>query len=211
LKRKWRAVAWDIDGTLIDSEPLHERALLAVCEDYIDNINEIDAESFIGIHMHDVWRILKPKFPAALNRRQWLNEIEAYYIAHIDQAAPMPGAQAIIRHLHRAGILQIFVSNSSRTIVDGNLARIGVRELGLPSISFNEVPHGKPDPAPYLAACKRLGVEPVQCLAVEDSLAGCRSAHSAGLFTIAFMHAKGLNDDVNDHHIQRLEELRCFF
>jgi beta-phosphoglucomutase-like phosphatase (HAD superfamily) len=44
LKGKWRAVAWNIDGTLIDSEPLHERALLAVCEENIDNIDEIDAE-----------------------------------------------------------------------------------------------------------------------------------------------------------------------
>ena len=123
----------------------------------------------------------------------------------------MPGAQAIIRHLHRAGILQIFVSNSSRTIVDGNLARIGVGELELPSINFNEVPHGKPDPAPYSAACKRLNVKPVQCIAVEDSLAGCRSAHTAGLFTIAVMHAKDLQDDVIDHHIERLEEVLCFF
>jgi beta-phosphoglucomutase-like phosphatase (HAD superfamily) len=128
LKRKWRAVAWDIDGTLIDSEPLHEKALLAVCEDYIDHIDEIDPESFIGIHMHDVWRILKPKFPASLNRQQWLNEIEAYYIAHIDQAAPMPGARAIIQLLAKAGVLQVFVSNSSRTIVDGNLDRIGIRD-----------------------------------------------------------------------------------
>jgi len=211
LKRKWRAVAWDIDGTLIDSEPLHERALLAVCENHIDNIDGIDAESFIGIHMHDVWRILKPKFPPALNRRQWLSEIEAYYIAHIDQAAPRPGAQAIIQHLAKACVLQIFVSNSSRTIVDGNLDRIGVRELGLSSISFNEVPHGKPDPAPYSAACKRLDVKPVQCIAVEDSLTGCRSAHSAGLFTIAFMHAKDLHHEVIDHHIERLEEVLCFF
>ena len=44
MKLKWHAVAWDIDGTLVDSEPLHERALLAVCEDHIDNIDEIDAE-----------------------------------------------------------------------------------------------------------------------------------------------------------------------
>jgi HAD superfamily hydrolase (TIGR01509 family) len=211
LKRKWRAVAWDIDGTLIDSEPLHERALLTVCDNHIDSIDEIDAEALIGIHMHDVWRILKPKFPASLNREQWLNEIEAYYIAHIDQATPTPGAQAINQHLAKAGVLQIFVSNSSRTIVDGNLDRIGVRKLGLPSISFNEVPHGKPDPAPYSAACKRLGVKPVQCIAVEDSLAGCRSAHSAGLFTIAFMHAKDLHADVIDHHIGRLEEVLCFF
>jgi len=211
LKRKRRAVAWDIDGTLIDSEPLHERALLAVCESYIHSIDEIDAAAFIGIHMHDVWRILKPKFPAGLNRENWLNEIEAYYIAHIDQADPTPGALAIIQHLDRSGVLQIFVSNSSRTIVDGNLDRIGIKELGLPSISFNEVPRGKPDPAPYSAACMRLGVKPEECLAVEDSLAGCRSAHSAGLFTIAFMPPKGLHGDVIDHHIERLEEVLCFF
>ena len=121
MKRKWRAIAWDIDGTLIDSEPLHERALLTVCKDYIDPIDEIDAKSFIGIHMHDVWRILKPKFPAALDRQQWLNEIEAYYIAHIDQASPMPGAQAIIQHLAKAGVLGINMSpktNRNRTSIN---------------------------------------------------------------------------------------------
>ena len=211
MNRKWRAVAWDIDGTLIDSEPLHERALLAVCENHIGNIDEIDAESFIGTHMHDVWRILKPKFPAALNRAQWLYETEAYYIAHIDQATPTPGARTIIHHLAEAGVPQIFVSNASRTVVDANLDRIGVRDLGLPSISLNDVPHGKPDPAPYLAACKRLDVNPAQCIAVEDTLTGCCSAHSAGLFTIAFRQSTDLQDDAIDHHIACLEEVLRIF
>lgn len=211
MKKRWHAVAWDIDGTLIDSEPLHERALLAVCANYTVDIDKIDAERFRGCHMDAVWRVLKPGFPATLDYARWLADIEAYYIAHIERAVPYSDAGSTVRRLAMADIPQAFVSNSSRKLVDANLQRLGLKELRIPSISVDDVSNGKPDPAPYLAACRRLTVRPAQCIAVEDTPTGRRAAHSAGLYTVAITQGAVPPDMPMDHHIGRLGEVLDFF
>lgn len=211
MNRRWRAVAWDIDGTLIDSEPLHEQALLAVCATYTVDIEEIGAERFRGRHMDAVWRILRPRFPATLDQARWMADIETYYIAHIEQAVPFPDAGSTVGRLAMADIPQAFVSNSGRKLVDANLRRLGLRKLRIPSISVDDVPNGKPDPAPYRAACRRLTVSPAQCIAVEDTPTGCRSAHSAGLYTVAINREASPPDMPVDQHIERLGEVLDFF
>ena len=58
----FRAVAWDIDGTLIDSEPLHQRALVAASAALGDDLSDIEPEAFRGVHAVDIWKALKPRF-----------------------------------------------------------------------------------------------------------------------------------------------------
>ncbi|SOC15026.1 HAD family hydrolase [Rhodobacter maris] len=179
------AVAWDIDGTLVDSEPLHHRALVAVCARYGLKIAPDDT-SFVGVHIGEVWRRIHSRFPDAVEERQWHREIRAYYAAHSASLAPMPGAVETVRALAAAGIAQICVSNSDRAVVDVNLESLGITPLLHGSISLDDVPAGKPDPAPYRMATAALGLPPQRVLAVEDSLTGLRSARAAGLKAALF-------------------------
>ncbi len=175
-----RAVAWDIDGTLIDSEPTHHAALTQVSARYGAPIAPDDPR-FLGVAMEEVFALLAPVYPRDLSLQAWSDEIVTAYVALAGRLAPFPGAREAVTALHRAGVRQACVSNSVRRIVETNLARLDLRETIAFSIAREDVVNGKPDPEPYALACRRLGAAPHETLAVEDSDVGAASARAAGL------------------------------
>lgn len=182
-----KAIAWDIDGTLIDSEPVHHRALMAVSAQYGLAI-EPDDVRFVGVAMEDVWRVLSPRYPADLAEATWLAEIVDAYITRASELVSMEGAPEAVLAFAKAGILQCAVSNSARRIVEANLKAIGVDAAMAFAVAREDVDEGKPDPAPYSLACKRLGLSPSDVLAIEDSSVGVASARAAGLRVLRFGH-----------------------
>lgn len=180
------AIAWDIDGTLIDSEPVHHKALMAVSARYGVDIAADDGR-FIGVAMSDVWTVLSPLYPPSLDNRTWLAEIVDAYIGHVAELAPMPGAPEAVLALARAGLIQCAVSNSSRRIVDANLKAMGLDRVMSFSIAREDVSEGKPDPEPYQLACTRLRLDPSNVLAVEDSIVGAQSATAAGMPVLRYL------------------------
>jgi HAD superfamily hydrolase (TIGR01509 family) len=175
-----RAVVWDIDGTLIDSEPAHHAALRQVSARYGAPVAEDDPR-FLGMAMEQVFEVLAPDYPAGLSRQTWLDEIVAVYVAAAARLAPLPGAREAVEALKRAGAPQACVSNSVRRIVDANLAALALGDAFVFAIAREDVARGKPDPEPYALACRRLGVAPSEALSVEDSDVGAASACAAGL------------------------------
>ena len=181
-----RAVAWDIDGTLIDSEPLHHEALLAVCRSWQVDLSDVSEERFIGITMPAVWRLIADRMPPTLTESAWEAAILDYYAARSVGLSSTPGAVEAIENLAELGFEQACVSNSGRRIVDANILALGIKKHVAFSISVDDVQRGKPDPEPYATACAKLALPPRQVLAVEDSLTGLQSARSAGLVTVFF-------------------------
>jgi HAD superfamily hydrolase (TIGR01509 family) len=182
----FRAVAWDIDGTLIDSEPLHQRSLVAASAALGADLTDLESEAFRGVHAVDIWKALKPRFPRGASFADWIAAIEAYYVDHASELEPIPGALEAMSALHALGVPQACVSNSGRTIVDANIKALGIGKLIAFSLSLDDVSSGKPDPEPFLQAARRLGAEPHTTVAVEDSGAGARSARAAGLFVVGY-------------------------
>lgn len=183
-----KAIAWDIDGTLVDSEPLHLFALKQVCLARGVDLSDLEDTHFVGVHIGNVWRELQPRFGAGLSFETWSAEINRAFVENADQLKEIDGAQAVVAGFARAGLRQVAVSNSNRAVVDANLAAIGVTEFMEFSLSLDDVCEGKPDPFPYRLACYRLGLDPSEILAVEDSATGLASARAAGL-PVALLHA----------------------
>lgn len=184
-----KAIAWDIDGTLVDSEPLHLFALKQVCLAHDVDISDLDDTHFVGVHIGNVWQELQPRFPAALTFAAWSAEINRAFSENAERLNEVEGAAAVVTRLAEGGLRQAAVSNSNRSVVDANLGAIGVTEFMEFSLSLDDVCEGKPDPFPYRLACYRLGLDPSEVLAVEDSATGAASARAAGL-PVAFLHAK---------------------
>lgn len=176
-----RAIAWDVDGTLVDSEPLHHRALLAGSAAFGVDLSDLPDEAFRGVHMGEVWKILRSRLPETLEEAEWLAAIENHYVGHRHEIRIIAEAIETIRWVAEMGLQQVCVSNSGRVIVDANLDAMGVTTHIAFSISLDDVLRGKPDPWPYSHACRRLGIAPSNVLAVEDSLTGITSAVAAGL------------------------------
>jgi HAD superfamily hydrolase (TIGR01509 family) len=174
------AIAWDIDGTLIDSEPTHQAALAEVSARYGVEISPEDRR-FTGVALEGVWTMLAPRYPAGLDRQAWVEAIVSTYVAMAPALRPFPRARETVEALARKGHLQGCVSNSGRRIVDANLAALGFANLFRFSIAREDVEFGKPDPEPYRLACRRFDLAPEAVLAVEDSGVGAASARAAGL------------------------------
>ena len=201
-----RAVIWDIDGTLVDSESLHLRALLSICTEYHVDISDLPDDEFVGINLHGVWEALKDRFPKTLSREQWITELNHFYRANSDMLKPMPQAPGVVKGLSKLDIVQAAVSNSNRTIVDTNLEALKLKIYMQFTLSLDDVPIGKPSPAPYRMAISKLGLTPPKIIAVEDSPSGAQSASAAGLMVLGFMHGKK-QVHTADHIIQSLTEI----
>ena len=174
-----KAIAWDIDGTLVHSEPLHLLALQEVCRAHAVDISDLDDGHFIGVHIGDVWRELAPRFAPGVTFAEWSGQIEIAFSENRDRLVEVPGAFKTIERLAALGVRQVAVSNSNRRIVDTNLSAIGVADYMEFSLSLDDVCEGKPDPFPYRLACSLLRLKPEEVLAVEDSATGVASASAA--------------------------------
>jgi HAD superfamily hydrolase (TIGR01509 family) len=188
----FRAVAWDLDGTLIDSEGLHQRALIESSAAFGADLSDLPDEAFRGVHMRDVWATLRPRFPSEVERQTWLAALECFYISRAHSLAPTPGALEAVAQLAALGVAQACVSNSGRAIVDANLDALGIRNTIAFSISLDDVSAGKPDPEPYREAARRFTLPAAAVVAVEDSGAGAHSAREAGLYVVGYAPEGGV-------------------
>jgi HAD superfamily hydrolase (TIGR01509 family) len=181
-----KAVAWDIDGTLIESEAVHHRALLAGTAQFGVDLSGVPEDRYRGVQMPDVWQDLKGRLPHSIVFEDWLETICSSYLANAQDLAPIDGAVEAVETVSRLGLPQVCVSNSNRSIVDTNLAFLGVQSRLAFSISLDDVANGKPDPEPYLLAAQRLRLAAENIIAVEDSLTGVLAALNAGMAVVGY-------------------------
>jgi HAD superfamily hydrolase (TIGR01509 family) len=201
-----KAVAWDVDGTLVDSEPLHHEALIAACRNWDVDISDISEERFRGMHMGDVGQALTPRMPASAKQRDWKKANDDFYVEHRHSLRPMPRALETVAALAKAGLRQICVSNAGRVILDANIDALRLGPVVEFTLSIDDVTNGKPHPEPYASGCERLGLRPHQMAAIEDSETGCRSARAAGFLVVAYDHLNGTFTHA-DHVIRDLAKL----
>jgi HAD superfamily hydrolase (TIGR01509 family) len=205
-----RAAAWDVDGTLVDSEPLHLRALQSVCEAHGVDITDYGDTPFVGVAIGDVWRLLANRFEGKLEQQtgnaepEFKRAVTRYYLEHASEVRVLPGAKQALEHLSSLGVALAAVSNSERPIVMANLETLGVLDLFQVVVSLDEVRQPKPAAEPYLRALAAMRVPAREAWAVEDSPSGARSARAAGLRVLI------VGEDQLAQGDQRLQDL-CEF
>ncbi len=179
-----QAVLWDMDGTLIDSEPLHDRALEGALES-LGLLPPPDLhERVIGMAAYPVYLMLRETSGLTLPFDDWILRKYTRYLEGAGALQPREGALDVFRDLQAAGIRQAIVSNSDRLIVDANLRAVGLTIPGFITVSRNDVVKGKPDPEPFLRAAALAGIDPSACAVVEDSRTGASAGVAAGMRTL---------------------------
>lgn len=179
-----KAVYWDMDGTLIDSEPLHDAALVSVMRT-LGLVPPADLhERVLGQTAADVYNMMHDEFGLTMPYPQWIARKYDYYLQHAPNLKPRPGALEIFRELEARGVVQAVVSNSDRLIVDANLRAVGIRLAGMKTVSRNDVRDGKPKPEPFLRAAWLTGIDPQDTVVMEDSVTGATAGLAAGMRTI---------------------------
>ncbi|HYD67385.1 MAG TPA: HAD family phosphatase [Azospirillum sp.] len=201
-----RAVLWDIDGTLMDSEPWHQRATIAECRAHGYDLTDAEYAATLGIAFPEFYARLHAVRPMPVTFQAWADAITDRYIAWLDQVSPRDGAFALVEAFAAKGLRQACVSNSGRRVVEANL-----RAMSLPHFEFgisrDDVANGKPAPDPYLLAAERLGVSPLACAVIEDSPTGARAAKAAGMLTVAWPQHTHLVFEAADHVVAHPGEI----
>ena len=181
-----KAVFWDIDGTLIDSEELHYQVIADWCADYGYILKSADNDALLGKSMAEKWYILKERYDFQSDEVRFRQECANRYCMAVHKELQREEPTAIFRAISKTPVRQACVSNGDMVVVEANLKVLGLSELVAFSISGDDVKNGKPDPEPYLAAAARLGVEPAECLVVEDSVVGVAAGIAAGMTVVAW-------------------------
>lgn len=179
--RDFKAVLWDMDGTLADSEPLHLHSLITVLAHHgVEAGDELHPLIF-GKTGREVHALCCERFGFNTDFDSWALFRARCYLAAAPSIEPRPGALDVYRAVSEAGIVQAVVSNASRMLLEANLAALDLQEPQLVTVSANDVRNGKPDAEPYLRAAWLLQIEPEEAIAVEDSPTGARAALAAGM------------------------------
>jgi HAD superfamily hydrolase (TIGR01509 family) len=180
------AIIFDMDGVLVDSEPLHTRATTLLLADCGLEWDERESGEYIGLTDAESFAALKLRHGLAGDPVDLADRWAERAIVLLQQhARPLPGVPAVPLALREQGYRLALASSSRPSVIAATLDAIGARQLFELFVSGAEVPRGKPSPDVFLETARRLGVSPARCLVIEDSHHGVTAARAAGMRCLA--------------------------
>ncbi len=183
-----KAIFWDMDGTMVDSEPLWGIATYELSEKLGRRLTpELRATTVGGHFAHTFsvaakWAGYEVKPGDEERYKTWMfSRMQEIFTEHL---SPRPGIQPLLEDLHSRGIPMMVTTNTERSLANTEIDIVGSQYF-VGSVCGDEVSAPKPDPSMYLTAAAMLGLDPAECLVFEDSEAGMTSALAAGCTLIA--------------------------
>lgn len=185
---RWAAVLWDLDGTLIDTEDYWHAAEERLASSFGRSWSAELARQLVGSDLMDSGHFIRRELEIDLSAEEIVRVMVDDVLAQLaDEVRWRPGALDSLLGLSESGVPLALVTMSHRRMLDPFLAQLP--EGLFPVMVTGDVARrGKPHPDPYLQAAEGLGVDPRDCLAVEDSETGARSAEAAGCTVLAVPH-----------------------
>lgn len=179
------AVLFDMDGTLVDTEPLWFHAEREVAERFGARVPADAAEILHGLDAEAMAGMLAERYGLRAAPETFLRALAAEVMARLPDAPARDGAASLVEAVVESGAARAVVSNSPRDVVAATLAPHDWSRFLQHRYSVDDVAQGKPAPDLYLHAAHALRVSPERCLAIEDSPTGATAAATAGMACLA--------------------------
>jgi HAD superfamily hydrolase (TIGR01509 family) len=210
-----KALIFDMDGTLVHSDPIHLRAFAEILAPQGVAINdEVYRSKIIGRTNPSIFASLLPHLGVE-EHETYADEKEAAFRRLALDLEPLPGLMELLDWAKAQDIKIALVTNAPRLNADHMLDVLDLAERFPVQITIDQVERGKPDPLPYLTALERLGVAADEAIAFEDSPSGMRAAKGAGIYSFGVltgltaeeMRAVGADATITDFHDAELWNL----
>lgn len=210
-----KAVIFDMDGVIIDSEPLWRQAMMQGFSHFGLNFTEDDCRKTMGMRLNEVIKYWANLHPKELHDQTAVNELIIQNLIELinSQGKEMPGLYDLLTHLKENKIKIGLSTSSDYILMNTVLKKLNITHFFDTITSAEFLKHGKPHPEVYLSCAEKLNVHPMDCLVIEDSVFGIISALSAQMRVLAYPDPQHLNNvkfNVADGIIKHLSETKNF-
>ncbi len=206
-----QCVIFDMDGVIIDSEPLHYQVFEIHCRDLGFKAAEEDYNAFIGCTDLDMYAFLKEKYGLYESAENLVEYKRTLFVSCLLNAdiKPIPAVEPLIRQLSASGIQLALASSSEMEVIRLVLDKFNMGKLFDVVVSGTELQRSKPAPDIFLRTAALLNAEPRTCMVIEDSRNGVAAAKAAGMKCIGFQNPNSGNQDLSaaDRIISHFSEI----
>lgn len=190
-------VIFDMDGVLVDSEPVHIESDIETLQHYGITAAPQDLEGFTGVQDRAMYRQLSARYGiqepveaiTAHKSRLLVEKLRGHTLQ-------MPGLFDMLRSVEVLTSLRALASSSPRAVIDVVLSELGLEKWFSVTVGGDEILRSKPDPDIFLEAASGLGLNPRECVVLEDSMHGVSAAKAAGMYVVGFASAGGGSQDL---------------
>lgn len=193
-----KAVIFDMDGVIINSEPLHHKVEREIVEELGGKLSDEEVASFVGTTDYNMWSKIKKKFNFKLSVEELIEMKKERFMKEIDEIQLVPNFIDFMLSLYKKGYLMAIASSNNRKIVDTIVNKFQLYKYMKFIISGEEVKRSKPDPEIFLTAAKKMNVTPSDCIVIEDATNGVKAAKAAGMKCIGLKNTDTGKQDLSE-------------
>jgi beta-phosphoglucomutase len=207
-----KTVIFDMDGVIIDTEPVHHHAFFTQFGELGLAISDEEYASFLGKSTRNVFQRLKQKYQLTQEVDELLKRKREIFNGRFDTDADLnllPGVRTLIEDLHQHGVQLVLASSASNGTIARVFNRFGLAPYFTHLVSGEDFEESKPHPAIFLHAAEVSGTPVTQCIVIEDSANGVAAAKAAGIYCVGYASPHSAGQDLRqaDLIIQDFSEL----
>jgi len=207
-----KAVLFDMDGVIIDSEPLHKQIEMDMLKSFGANVERRELEAMAGTPLKVFCQTMKDRYSISLPVDEMVAiKKERYFeeLCAIEDIEPIEGIPELLQRLKSAGLKIALASSSPIEVIEYIISAFDIRQYFDTVVTGDYVERGKPAPDIFLYAAKQIGVNPDECVVIEDSGNGVRAAKAARMKCIAFKNLNSGHQDISpaDMVIEKFDEI----
>ena len=191
-----KAVLFDMDGVIVDTEPLHRKAYFKMFDDLAIEVSEDLYTSFTGASTKKVCTTIIENFQLQRNHEDLSAIKRVYFKDYFYNDADfnlIPGVKKLIENYYENGVKLVLASSASMVTIDMVFEKFGLEKYFIGKISGADLKESKPHPEIFLLAAKIANEPKKNCLVIEDSTNGIEAASAAGIFCVAYQSAHSSN------------------
>ncbi|UOG72868.1 HAD-IA family hydrolase [Hymenobacter tibetensis] len=209
-----RTVIFDMDGVLVDTEPLHHDAFFRHFAELGITMTAEDYAPFLGSSTRNIYQRLKQKFDLPQEVDALMSRKRELFGKSFDESTELdllPGARQLVEDLHQHGVPLVLASSASKDTIARVFNRFGLYPFFAHLVSGEDFTESKPNPAIFLHAAELAGTPPPGCLVLEDAANGVAAAKAAGMYCIGYRseHSTGQDLRLADRVVSDLRELNA--